>query len=51
MGSRKVKAGIATGYYAIVFVLVACHQDMWAMWGMALGMLVGAGVQLLPTRK
>ncbi|WP_167850124.1 hypothetical protein [Levilactobacillus suantsaiihabitans] len=46
MSRRRAKAAVATLYYAVVLILVATHQDMLAMWGMAVGMVIGAGEQL-----
>lgn len=51
MRSGKLTAIVATVYYAAVFLLVVYHQDMLAMWGMAVGMLLGAARQLLPKSK
>jgi len=47
MAGKKTGAIVATAYYAVILLLVAFHLDMLAMWGMAVGMLVGAGMRLV----
>ncbi|WP_164506418.1 hypothetical protein [Levilactobacillus yonginensis] len=47
MTRRKTWRLIAVIFYFAVFLLVAFHQDMLAMYGMALGMLVEALMQFI----
>ncbi|WP_164511326.1 hypothetical protein [Levilactobacillus mulengensis] len=47
MAGKQTGAIVATAYYAVILLLVAFHLDMLAMWGMAVGMLVDAGMRLV----
>ncbi|MFC6207925.1 hypothetical protein [Levilactobacillus tongjiangensis] len=47
MTRRKAGRLIAVIFYFVVFLLVAFHQDMLAMYGMAVGMLAEALMQFI----